>query len=57
MKDNVAAIERRALEVEALLQRTVSSKRRMNVEINADSDFSVPVEDPLLKRFKDMGID
>jgi len=58
MKDNVAAIEKRALEVEALLQRTVSSKTRMNTAITADvSDFSVPVEDPLLKKFRDMGID
>lgn len=58
MKDNVAAIERRALEVEALLQRTVSSKSRMTSAISADvSDFSVPAEDPLLKKFRDMGID
>lgn len=58
MKENIAAIEKRALEVEALLQRTVSSKSRMNAAISADlSDFSVPLEDPLLKKFRDLGIE
>lgn len=55
MKANVASIEQRALEVESLLQRTVSSKTRMNV--GTSSDFSVPVDDPLLQKFRDLGID
>jgi phage shock protein A len=56
MEENVAAIEQRALEVESLLQRTVSSKSRMNAADFSES-FSVPVEDPLLKKFRDLGID
>ena len=52
MEENVAAIERRAMEVESLLQRTVSSKTRMDT-----SDFSVSPEDPLLQKFRDLGID
>lgn len=59
MEDNVAAIEKRALEVEALLQRTVSSKSRTNAAAMdvIGRDFSVPAEDPLLKKFRDLGID
>lgn len=52
MEENVAAIERRAMEVEGLLTRTVSSKSRLD-----SSDFSVAPEDPLLQKFKDLGID
>lgn len=55
MEENIAAIEQRALEVQSLLQRTVSSKSIMNAE-NL-SEFSVPAEDPLLKKFRDLGID
>jgi len=53
MKENVAAIEKRALEVEALLQRTVGAKARQDSTI----DLSVPVEDPLMAKFRDLGID
>jgi hypothetical protein len=55
MKENISAIEQRALEVESILQRTVSSKTIMNA--STSSDFAVPVDDPLLKKFRDLGID
>jgi phage shock protein A len=51
MESNVEAIQRRALEVESLLQRTVGAKARQDI------DLSLPVEDPLLKKFRDLGID
>ena len=52
MEENVKALEKRAMEVEALLQRTVGAKARQDTE----SDFSI-TDDPLLQKFKDMGID
>eukprot|EP00980_Cylindrotheca_fusiformis_P027967 scaffold22574_cov125-Cylindrotheca_fusiformis.AAC.20 len=55
MEENVAAIEQRALEVESLLQRTVGSKTRMNESTSID--FTVPGDDPLLQKFRDLGID
>lgn len=54
MQQNVAAIEKRALEIESLLQRSVSAKAR---ESAAFDDLSLPVEDPLLRKFRDLGID
>jgi hypothetical protein len=53
MEDNVKALEKRAMEVEALLQRTVGAKARQD----SFSDFSISTDDPLLQKFKDMGID
>ena len=53
MEKNVEAIKLRALEVEALLQRTVGAKTRQD----SFADFSLDVEDPLIKKFRDMGID
>jgi hypothetical protein len=54
MESNFEAIQRRALEVESLLQRTVGAKARQD---DSFTDLSLPVEDPLLKKFRDLGID
>ena len=59
METNVAAIERRAKEVEALLQRTIVAKTTQDLS-TADlslADFTLSAEDPLLKKFRDAGID
>lgn len=53
MEENVAQLKRRALEMEVLMQRSVNSKTLTNSSI----DLSLPVEDPLLQKFKDLGID
>lgn len=53
MENNVEAIERRAMEVESLLQRTVGAKARQD----SFTEFSLSAEDPLLKKFRDLGID
>lgn len=54
MKENVDQLERRALEIDALLRRSVSARSRQN--FSADG-FSLQKEDPLLQKFKDIGID
>lgn len=54
MQENVAAIEKRALEIESLLQRSVGAKARQSA---AFEDLSLPSEDPLLRKFRDLGID
>lgn len=54
MKDNVAAMEKRALEIESLLQRSVGAKARLDVPTD---NLSLPPEDPLLQKFRDLGID
>lgn len=54
MQQNVAAIEKRALEIESLLQRSVSAKARQTA---AFEDLSLSVEDPLMRKFRDLGID
>ncbi len=53
MERNVEAIEQRAMEVEALLNRSVSAKA---VQDNF-SEFALSSEDPLLQKFRDFGID
>jgi len=53
MTENVAQLKRRALEVESLMSRSVSSSALKDSSTN----LSLPVEDPLLKKFKDLGID
>ena len=62
MEENVRVIESRALEVEALLQRTVGAKARLDSSNKAMddailSDLSLSKEDPLLQKFRDIGID
>lgn len=54
MRVNVSQLERRALEVDALLRRSVSAKSLQN---SSDFGFSLQTEDPLLQKFKDIGID
>ena len=56
MEENVAALKRRALEVEALLSRTVQAKTTQDIA-GTNLDFSVRDTDPLLQKFKDLGID
>ena len=54
MEKNVMLLEERAMEVEALLRRSVGAKTMQNT---MGSDFSLPDEDPLLKKFRDAGIE
>lgn len=58
MEDNVAAIERRSKEVESLLQRTVAAKSTQDISPSdlPSVDFALSTEDPLLKKFRDAGI-
>lgn len=53
MEENVTALQRRAMEVESLLTRTVGAKARQD----SFTDFSVSSEDPLLQKLRDLGID
>jgi hypothetical protein len=53
MENNVDALQKRAMEVEGMLQRTVGAKARHE----SFKDFSISSEDPLLQKFKDFGID
>jgi len=64
MESNVSALQRRAMEVEAILQRAIGAKARQDSSDLAarqsdlaDTSFSLSREDPLLKKFKDLGID
>jgi phage shock protein A len=54
MQENIAQLERRALEVDSLLRRNVSAK---TIQDSSDLGLSLRSEDPLLKKFRDMGID
>jgi len=55
MQENVLAIEGRAMEIESLLRRSVSASVMQSNEFN---DFTSPsMEDPLLRKFRDIGID
>jgi hypothetical protein len=62
MERNVAALERRAMEVEALLKRTIGAKSQVDSSSVLsgradDARFALSSEDPLLQKFRDMGID
>jgi len=59
MQENVRALEERALEVEILLKRSMGAKAMLDSGVSASSslNLSLPDEDPLLQRFRDMGID
>jgi phage shock protein A len=58
MESNVSALQKRALEVEAILQRAVGAKARQDSSnLLPDTGFSLSREDPLLEKFKDLGID
>jgi len=55
MEDNVRSIEERSIEIESLLRRSIGAKSLQESSdqlLLQDNDF----EDPLLKKFKDMGI-
>jgi len=55
MEDNVRSIEERSIEIESLLRRSIGAKSLQESSdqlLLQDDDF----EDPLLKKFKDMGI-
>jgi len=54
MESNVLALEERAMEVERMLKRSVGVTSLQGSSMDA---FSLQSEDPLLKKFKDMGID
>lgn len=54
MEENAAGLEKRAMEIEALLQRTVGASVMKNTE---DMGLSLKDSDPLLSKFKDLGID
>lgn len=58
MEQNVSVLQQRALEVEALLSRTVGAKARQDsAAMTGDFDFSIRNDDPLLQKFRDMDID
>jgi phage shock protein A len=55
MESNVLVLEQRAMEVDALLRRTIGAKA-----MSRDSSsigLSMPMDDPLLRKFRDLGID
>ncbi len=54
MQDNVRAIEERAIEMESLLKRSIGAKTLMDTP---DLGLSLTTEDPLIQKFRDMGID
>ena len=53
MESNVMALETRGLEIEALLRRTVGASALQN---SNSMGLSLESEDPLLKKFRDLGI-
>jgi len=59
MENNVRTIEEKALEMESLLKRSVGAKTLIDTNAIAGSGtgFSLAPEDPLLRKFKDAGID
>ena len=56
MEDNISQLERRALEIDMLLRRTVSAKSMQGIA-DLDLGLSLRSEDPLIQKFKDLGID
>ncbi len=53
MEDNVRVIEERAVEIESLMKRNIGAKALMD----SSNQFSLADEDPLLKKFRDLGLD
>jgi len=53
MQDNVRAIEERAIEMETILRRNVGAQSLLD----SSTQFSLADEDPLLQKFRDVGID
>lgn len=56
MDENVAQLEKRAIEIELMLRRTVSAKSLQGTT-ELDLGLSLKSEDPLLQKFKDLGIE
>lgn len=54
MQENISQLERRALEIDSLLRRNVSAK---TIQDSTHLGLALSNEDPLLQKFKDMGID
>ena len=54
MESNVLALEERAMEVERILKRSVGATALQGSSMDK---FALESEDPLLQKFKDMGID
>ena len=54
MEQNIASLEERAMEMESLLRRTVGAK---TLQSSAMQQLSLSSEDPLLQKFRDIGID
>lgn len=62
MESNAAVLERRAMEIDALLRRTVGAKAVQDSTVSSllssdASTLSLERSDPLLDKFRDMGID
>jgi len=55
MEKNVSILQKRALEVEAMLQRAVGGKARQDASL--DFALSAEEKDPLLEKFQKLGID
>jgi phage shock protein A len=56
MEENISQLERRAIEIDSLLRRTVSAKSLQGAA-ELELGLSLRSEDPLLQKFKDLGID
>lgn len=54
MESNVSILEEKAMEVNTLLQRTIGTKAIVDT---GNFGLSLSKEDPLLKKFRDLGID
>jgi phage shock protein A len=54
MEENVAQLQRKAMEVDSLLRRNVSAK---TIQDSTDLGLALRSEDPLLQKLRDMGID
>lgn len=54
MESNVSALEQRAMEMDSLLRRTLGAKA---VQDSNEMGLSLSTEDPLLQKFRDLGID
>jgi len=58
MESNIKAIESRAMEVDSLLRRTVGAKAILDTAASSsDVGLSLSTADPLLQKFRDLGID
>jgi len=58
MEDNVAKIEQRAMEIDAMLRRSVGATAvQRSEELGLSLSRDTMEQDPLLRKFKDMGID